>query len=195
MQPSTIRRKVRQTHVDILIGKSIFVLGCHTVYSFTWATGFRWYGKISHMLMVHGRKTLCDCSLIKLSVTLNHSSCFPSNPSTLQGLIFPWHQDQHLEPLSIAPCPLSHKQVNILIKAEHIQRLNLKCGNSVQIHWSGITSWPLTGEGNNIDCLFIMAPVSGIYKAASEHFVLKIEVLEENGRAYGLERVWEGPNC
>ena len=46
----------------------------------------------------------------------------------------------------------------------------------MNLHRSGITLVPLTGEVNNTDYLFIMAP--GIYQARNEHFVLKVDVLE-----------------
>lgn len=47
------------------------------------------------------------------------------------------------------------------------------------LHRSAITLEPqVTGEVNNIVFLVTMAPVSGLYYAASEHFVLEVDVLK-----------------
>lgn len=52
----------------------------------------------------------------------------------------------------------------------------------LEVHKSGITLWPLTGEVNNADYLFIMAPVGRWDRLQSR-------------QAWGFERVWHGPNC
>lgn len=50
--------------------------------------------------MDHGRQTQRDSAVIKLSVTINHSSRFLSNQSILYQLILPGHPDQHLDLLN-----------------------------------------------------------------------------------------------
>lgn len=41
---------------------------------------------------------------------------------------------------------------------------------------------------------FTMASVRGWDQAASEHFILKVDVLEA-GKCVCIERIWQGPNC
>ena len=62
---------------------------------------------------------------------------------------------------------------------------------SIDIHWSGINLWPLTGEVNNTDYLFIMAPVSGWYIWQQVNMLSSLEA-EQMGKCKYLSEFDKG---
>lgn len=66
--------KINYVHTRWHFDKGFFFLSWDVTGYTSAAEALRWcYWKT--WLMDHGRKARCDCSLIKLSVTLNHSCC------------------------------------------------------------------------------------------------------------------------
>ena len=74
------------------------------------------------------------------------------------------------------------------------------CTSKILIYMrrSGITLWPLTGEVNNTDYLFIVAPVIGWdilgskWTRCPQSWCVRSR---KNGQAWGFMWVWRGTNC